>query len=194
MFIEKGDETWIHHYIPSIKWQSAVWKQSDESVPKNSKLHSRQIRSIFWDWKSTLQEEYLPYNNDEGITQHFYFDTLLCLRNTIQWKWPRLLSRGLVLIDHNATLHKAALVKGLLADFRWSIFLHHYVCRIFLSPTSHCSWSWRMLCAESGFKCVGRRKHLRSHFLPTLTLICTTMHYKCWSSITINVWIDLAVM
>ncbi len=55
-----------------------------------------------------LYEEYLPFKNIEGITQHHYYDTLLHLHNTSRWKWLGLLNWGVVLIHINETPHKGA--------------------------------------------------------------------------------------
>ncbi len=70
----------------------------------------------FWDWKGTLYRV-PPYKKGEDIRQHHYCNTLLCLHNTTRWKRSGLLSKVVVLIPDNAIPHKAALVKGLLANF-----------------------------------------------------------------------------
>ncbi len=70
--IVTGDEISIYHYTPLTKWQSMVWKQSDELMSSNKIMFI-----VFWDWKDTLYEEYLIYKKGGGATQHHYFDTIL---------------------------------------------------------------------------------------------------------------------
>ncbi len=87
--IVTGDKTQVHHYTPTTKRQSVVWKQSEESAPRKfkSQLSRNQIMlTVFWDRKGPLYREDLPYKKDEDVTQHRYFDILLCFHNAIWQK------------------------------------------------------------------------------------------------------------
>ncbi len=51
-----------------------------------------------------------------------YFNTFLCLWETIKKKHPGKLSQGMILSDDNARLPKAQLIGFLLNDFSWDVF------------------------------------------------------------------------
>ncbi len=50
--IVMGNETWVHHYTPSMKQQSMVWKTADEPAPKKFKAvrsARKVLYTVFWD-------------------------------------------------------------------------------------------------------------------------------------------------
>ncbi len=66
-------------------------------------------------WKGTLYNEYFPYKKGESITQHLTLSSqcnLMEMARIIEQK------SGAVMP------HKVALMKRLLANFGWSVFLH----------------------------------------------------------------------
>ncbi len=54
----------------------------------------------------------------QDVTQDSYFNTLMCLRNVIQFKRRWLLSQKVILIHDNAHLHRAQLIQ-----LCWKIFI-----------------------------------------------------------------------
>ncbi len=123
--IVTGDETWIHHYTPTTKKDTMVWKTAEERPPKKFKTFlsaGKVMCTAFWDQKGVLLEEFLPSGNT--INAQRYCETLKKLRTAIKNKRPGLLTRGVVLMHDNARPHSARITQELLQTFKWDVFSH----------------------------------------------------------------------
>lgn len=81
------DETWIHHYTPESKKQSAQWTESGESRPKRPKTQQsagKVLGSVFWDSHGILLIDYLE--KGKTINSEYYCKLLDQLRAAINDK------------------------------------------------------------------------------------------------------------
>ncbi len=123
-----GDETWVHHYTPSKKKQTMVWKSSDETASKKfkaAKSAKKVTCTVFWHFKGIIHEECLePTKTDKTITAAHYCDTLMRLRMAIKQKQAGLLSCSVILLHNNARPQSATITHLLLEDFKckWDVF------------------------------------------------------------------------
>lgn len=120
-----GDETWVHHFTPSTKKQTMVWKTVDEPTPKKFKTvpsAGKVMCTVFWNAKGVILQEYLEPGTT--ITAERYCQTLHNLRKAIKNKRPGLLSKGVLLFHDNARPHSAKVTTDLLTAFKWDVFSH----------------------------------------------------------------------
>ncbi len=96
--IVRGDETWVHHFTPSTKKKSMVWKEVKEPSPKKFKtvLSSNKVMcTVFWDAKGIIWQEYLLKRTT--INAERYCKTLKNLRKAVKRKRRGLLTEGVML-------------------------------------------------------------------------------------------------
>ena len=56
-----GDETWVHHYKPELKWQSMDWKHPQSSIRKKVKSQptaGKLMLTVFLDSQGPILEHY----------------------------------------------------------------------------------------------------------------------------------------
>ena len=76
------DETWIHHFTPESKRQSAEWRAAGESRPKRSKTQQsagKVMASVFWDAHGIIYIKYL--DTGKYINSDYYIELLVCLKD-----------------------------------------------------------------------------------------------------------------
>lgn len=119
-----GDETWVHHFTPETKAASMTWKHPSSPVRKKFKVSpsaGKVMATVFWDAKGVILLDFLHKGT---INAARYCDTLTKLRSAIRRKRPGLLSQGVVLLDDNATPHRATLTKDQIRCFGWERLDH----------------------------------------------------------------------
>lgn len=125
--IVTGDESWVHHFVPSSKQDSMVWKKAEEPAPKKFKTVAsagKVMVTVFWDHLGPIHVEFMEKGSTRTITSNTYCETLKRLRKAIKDRRPGLLSSGVILIHDNARPHSANQTKQLLQSFKWDIFPH----------------------------------------------------------------------
>lgn len=119
------DETWIYHYDPLLRQQTAEWIQPGCSAPKQpkwSKSSKKVMASIFWDSKGILLIDYLQ--TTKTITGSYYIHLLGLLHSKITEKRPALLKKKIILHHDNAPAHRCALTKAKLKELHYKLLEH----------------------------------------------------------------------
>lgn len=82
-----GDESWVHHYIPSMKIDSKMWHEKGTPSPtkfKTTPSAGKIMLTIFWDHKGPILIEFMEKGTT--ITSNSYCETLKNLRKAIKNK------------------------------------------------------------------------------------------------------------
>ena len=85
------DETWLHHYTPESKRQSAEWSNHDEPNPKRGKTQQsagKVMATVFWDALGSIFIDYLE--KGQTINSDYYMALLERLKDEITKKRPHL--------------------------------------------------------------------------------------------------------
>ncbi|GBP77052.1 Histone-lysine N-methyltransferase SETMAR [Eumeta japonica] len=102
------DETWVRQYDPESKQESMQWTKKGERPPKKFKVQksaSKLMATIFWDSEGVLLIDYLP----KGTTMNgqYYANLLAQAREAVVQKQRGKLSRGVLFLQDNASVHTA---------------------------------------------------------------------------------------
>ncbi|GBP26468.1 Histone-lysine N-methyltransferase SETMAR [Eumeta japonica] len=111
------DETWVRQYDPESKQESMQWTKKGERPPKKFKVQksaSKLMATIFWDSEGVLLIEYLP----KGTTMNgqYYTNLLAQAREAVVQKRRGKLSRGVLFLQDNASVHTARVSRQALKD------------------------------------------------------------------------------
>ena len=101
------DETWVHYYEPENKAQSRQWVRPVSPRPKNFTIQppaGKVIAAVFWDTKSVIMLDFLPKRST--ITGVYYANLLDQLRTAIREKRRGIFSKGVLLQQDNARVHR----------------------------------------------------------------------------------------
>ncbi|GBP68762.1 Histone-lysine N-methyltransferase SETMAR [Eumeta japonica] len=119
------DETWIRQYDPEFKQDSMQWTKKGERPPKKFKVKksaSKLMATIFWDSEGVLLIDYLP----KGTTMNgqYYANLLAQAREAVVQKRRGKLSRGVLFLQDNASVHTARVSRQALKDTGFSEIDH----------------------------------------------------------------------
>lgn len=123
--IVTGDETWVHYYDPESKQDSMQWHKKGEPAHKKFKVvpsAGKVMATIFWDSQGILLIDYKP--KGEAITGAYYANILHQLKEAIKIKRRGKLTKGVLLLQDNAPVHKAKIAMDALASCGFEE-LHH---------------------------------------------------------------------
>lgn len=119
------DETWISHITPESKRDSMQWKHLNSPRVKKFKTvlsPKKVLATVFWDRRGVIHAEYLKYGNT--VNADGYCATLKRVKRAIQNKRRGMLTKGVILLQDNATSHTARTTTSLLEKFGWEVLPH----------------------------------------------------------------------
>jgi histone-lysine N-methyltransferase SETMAR len=119
------DETWVYHYDPELRQQTAEWTEPGCSAPKQvkgSKSSKKIMASVFWDAKGILMIDYLQ--TGKTITGEYYCSLLDQLDVKIREKRPGLKKKKIIFHQDNAPAHKSALTISKLTELKYELLEH----------------------------------------------------------------------
>ncbi|GIY15411.1 histone-lysine N-methyltransferase SETMAR [Caerostris extrusa] len=93
-----GDETWLHHFVPTSKKAIMEWKYPESPTAKKFKVTScagKVMATIFWDSRGVILIEYLE--RGQTINADRYCAPLTRLCEAIRRKRPGMLNKGVIL-------------------------------------------------------------------------------------------------
>ncbi|EYB97676.1 hypothetical protein Y032_0138g2052 [Ancylostoma ceylanicum] len=103
-----GDELWIHHYDPESQEQSRERTRPGSPRPVRPRMEptaGKVLVTTFWDAEGILLVDYLKEN--ATITGHYYANLLFQLREAIKEKRRGKVTRGILLLQDNAPVHRS---------------------------------------------------------------------------------------
>ena len=102
-----GDETWVYHYDPETKRQSAQWKTANSPRPKISRQSKSRVKRMlltFFYIRGTVHYEFVP--TGQTVNQVYYLEVLERLREKVRRKRPELFANNSWILHHdNAPAH-----------------------------------------------------------------------------------------
>ena len=110
--IVTGDESWIHHYDLLSQLEAKVWKRLGEQTPtrlRQERSAGKIMMIIVWDVDGVLFTEYPPRRTT--INGPCYASIIERLRFAIVEKWRGEVSRGVLLLYDNDSIHKCKIVQ-----------------------------------------------------------------------------------
>jgi len=119
------DETWLHHYTPESKRQSAEWTAVDEPNPKQGKTQQsagKVMASVFWDANGVIFIDYLQKGTT--INSDYYCALLDRLKTEIAKKRPHLQKKKVLFHQDNAPCHKSMKTMAKLNELRFELLTH----------------------------------------------------------------------
>ena len=119
------DETWVYHYDPKLRQQTAEWTEPGCSAPKQvkaSKSSKKVMASVFWDAKGILLIDYLQ--TGKTITGEYYKNLLDQLDKKIREKRPGLLHKKIIYHQDNAPAHISDVAKAKLVELKYERLEH----------------------------------------------------------------------
>lgn len=119
------DETWIHHYTPEMKIQSAQWVFPNERAPKKAKTTQsagKVMATVFWDSKGIIHIDYLP--KGQTITGEYYCNVLEQFDKNLKEKRPHLARKKVLFHHDNAPAHSSAIATAKLVELRYELLPH----------------------------------------------------------------------
>ena len=119
------DETWVHHFTPESKWQSAEWITAGERCPKWPKIQAsagKELASVFWDVHHISFIDYLE--KGRTINSKYYIALLVRLKEEITKKWLQMEKKKVLFHQDNAPCHKSIAIMAKLHEMHFESFLH----------------------------------------------------------------------
>jgi len=116
--IVTGDETWIHHWNPDTKQESMQWKHANSPPPRKFRTlpsAGKIMATIFWDCKGVLLVDYLQWKTII-MCGTYYTEVLRNLCQAVKEKQRGMLTRGPLLLDHNAPAHMCYVAQAVVKD------------------------------------------------------------------------------
>ena len=123
--IVTGDECWIFWYDPETKQMSKQWLPKGSNPPvkaKVTKSAGKTMLTLFFDAEGWLLADFLE--KGATITGQYYAEILEKLCSAIKEKRRGKLSKGILLLDDNAPVHRAGTVLDTIHDLHWSRLNH----------------------------------------------------------------------
>ncbi|GBP22242.1 Histone-lysine N-methyltransferase SETMAR [Eumeta japonica] len=119
------DETWVRQYDLESKQESMQWTKKGERPPKKFKVQksaSKLMATIFWDSEGVLLIDYLL----KGTTMNgqYYANLLAQAREAVVQKRRGKLSRGVLFLQDNASVHTPRVSRQALKDTGFSEIDH----------------------------------------------------------------------
>lgn len=119
------DETWARCYEPELKRQSAQWCGPGDSRPTKMRQGGSRLKQMVilaYSSKKVLLVDFVP--SGCSVNKDYYKNFLSRLRRAIRDKQPELHAAGPILLQDNASCHKAEIVMNLLDQFGWEPLPH----------------------------------------------------------------------
>lgn len=117
------DEIWVHHFDPETKQQSLERRSKGSQTPRKKMRRSGKVMAlIFWDSTGILMIDYLE--RGKTINGEYYAEQLARLRERIKEKRRGKLSRGVLLLQGNATAYKTPVAEKSVKDCGFEIMDH----------------------------------------------------------------------
>lgn len=119
------DETWIHHYVPEDKQQSAEWVGPGERPSKHVKQDrwaGKVLARVFWDAHGIIFIDYLK--KGKTVNKEYYTALVDRLNDEIKKKRPHLSKKKILFHQDNARPHKAALTMEKFNELGWELLPH----------------------------------------------------------------------
>ena len=119
------DETWVHHFDPETKSESMEWKHRGSPPPRKFKRQSsagKVMASVFWDFLGVIHVDYL--HKGDMINAKYYSDELKELKKKVGRLRRGKVSRGVLLLQDNASVHTAKLSTDTAAKCGFEILPH----------------------------------------------------------------------
>lgn len=119
------DETWIHHYTPEMKVQSAQWVFPGERAPKKAKTiqsAGKVMATVFWDSQGIILIDYLE--KGRTITGQYYADLLGRFDTQLKKKRPHLAKKKVLFHHDHAPAHSSAIATAKLVELRYELLPH----------------------------------------------------------------------
>jgi histone-lysine N-methyltransferase SETMAR len=119
------DESWFHYHEPESKAQSSQWKRRDEAPPIKAKVApsaGKRMATVFWDSDGILQIDWLP--EGETVNSHYFIQCLERLRDTVKRERRGKLTRGILLLQDNASSHTSHQTIAALRDLNITVLPH----------------------------------------------------------------------
>ncbi|QQP41991.1 Putative DD34D transposase [Caligus rogercresseyi] len=119
------DETWIHHYTPESKRQSAEWCVDGESRPKRPKIQMsarKVMASVFWDCRGIIFIDFLEHG--KTINSDYYIGLMDRLKAEIAVKRLHLKKKKVLFHQDNAPCHKSLKTTAKLIELGFELLPH----------------------------------------------------------------------
>ena len=119
------DETWIHHFTPVSKRQSAEWRAAGESRPKRSKTQQsagKVMASVFWDAHGIIYIHYLEQG--KYVNSDYHIELLVRSKDEIAKKRPHMKKKKIIFHQDNARCHKSIKTMGKLSELGYELLPH----------------------------------------------------------------------
>lgn len=119
------DETWVHHFNPKSRIQSAEWTGPGESRPKRPKTETsagKVMASVFWDSKGIIMVDYLT--KGKTINSEYYIKLLIRLKEEIALKRPGMQKKKILFHQDNAPIHKSYATMSKLDELHFELLPH----------------------------------------------------------------------
>ncbi|EFA09485.1 Histone-lysine N-methyltransferase SETMAR-like Protein [Tribolium castaneum] len=123
--IVTGDETWVHHFEPESKQDSMQWHKKGTAPPKKFKVSEsagKLMATVFWDTEGVLLLDYKE--KGVSITGEYYDRLLEQLKEAIKEKRRGKWTRGVLLLQDNAPVHKSHVAMTALHRFGFQSLVH----------------------------------------------------------------------
>ena len=119
------DETWVYHYDPMPRHMTKEWlgagdgpSQVAKSMPSSNKL----MASVWWDCEGILMIKY--FNNDHKVTGLDHANQLRELRDILKSKRRGKLTKGVLLLQDNAPVHKSHIAMAAAEECGYQLVEH----------------------------------------------------------------------
>lgn len=123
--IVTGDETWVHHFEPESKQESMQWHKKGTPPPKKFKVSEsagKLMATVFWDCEGILLIDYKE--KGRSITGEYYAAILEKLKEAIKEKRRGKLTKGVLLLQDNAPVHKSRVAMAALHKHGFQSIVH----------------------------------------------------------------------
>lgn len=123
--IVTGDESWFHYYEPESKLQSMEWRATGSSPPvkpRSAPSAGKRMATVFWDREGIILLKWLPQGRT--INANYHIETLTELREAIKEKRRGKLTRGILLLQDNASAHTAQTAQAAIRDMGFQQLEH----------------------------------------------------------------------
>lgn len=120
------DETWIHHYDPESKQQSAVWKRGSSPRPQKAKIArsaGKVMHLVFFDHRGIIYDHRVP--KGQTVTGNYYSTVLKHqFMKKMREKRPELIENGWILHHDNAPAHRSQICQQTIAEIGCELLAH----------------------------------------------------------------------
>ena len=120
------DETWIRSFEPELKRQSSEWLTPNSLRPmkfRRSLNNRKMLMILVYDINGLLTLPRVPQG--QTVNKEYYGYSLRHIpRPAIRRKRPELLEATLLILQDNATCHKAGNIRAVSTEYNWEVLQH----------------------------------------------------------------------